>query len=539
VSRLRRAAATAAALALFALPAAAPALADAGSTTPAAPSDSPGLDSPYVANLYAQVPGTRPWQNPQGNEKQDTQIQQAGLHWKYAWLAWSDIEIAPGTYQWDQLDTFVESAHDHGINLILQVMVGAWGDPIPWAPPDRPNSVNPGVTPLPVDLAPLRAFWTAMVHRYKPGGTLATAQHWIDYGVRVYEIENEPDNAPYWGTWGKVPLDYAEYLSVLTPAARAEYPDVVINAGALSQQDASGNNGLGWLDRILGPGSATTPWATDTYRAAATHPAAGPYLNAISWHRDTSNSGDGSIPLRINQLKAIIAKHTADKQADDPVAADTPLYFSEGGPLQYASDYNKYGWSEAALLAELLGGGVQRMVVSFSAQTNADDWSSTPVYKLSHAFSRLFPSAGNVEEATALDHPDARGYVRTDPVTGLHTWIVWAKYATGSSPLPPNINPPVNPAPPAPGPDFVVHLPIGTAKAEVISPDWSSTQVDVTGGQLPITLHSEESSPMFIVAEQADAPGTDVPETALTALLPLLAVGTIGVVVHRMRGQRT
>jgi hypothetical protein len=266
--------------------------------------------------------------------------------------------------------------------------------------------------------------------------------------------------------------------------------------------------------------------------------AVGPVSSAISWHRDTSNSGDGSIPLRINQLKAIIAKH-ATGQAD-PVAADTPLYFSEGGPLQYASDYNKYGWSEAALLAELLGGGVQRMVVSFSAQTNATDWSSTPVYKLSHVFSRLFPTAGNVEEASALlDSPNAVAYRRTDPVTGLHTWIVWAKYLAASSPLPANINPPVNPAPPSPGPDFTVHLPLGTAKAEVISPDWSSTHVDVTGGQLPITLHSEESSPMFIVAEEAGLPGTDVPEAPLSVLLPVVAAGALGLVVQRRRGLRT
>jgi hypothetical protein len=523
VRPVRRAAAALAALAVLALAGATPAFGE----PPAPVSDSPGLDSPYVANLYAQVPGTRPWQNPSGFETQDRQIQQAGLHWKYAWLAWSDIELTPGTYTWDKLDSFVASAHDHGINLVLQVMVGAWGDPLPWAPPARPNSVNPGVTPLPVDLAPLRAFWTAMVHRYKPHGTLAQERGWIDYGVRVYEIENEPDNAPWWGTWGKVPLDYAEYLSVLTPAARAEYPDVVINAGALSQQDASGNNGLGWLDRILGPGSASSPWATDTYRNASSHPAAGPYLDAISWHRDTSNSGDGSIPLRINQLKAIIAKHAAGQA--DPVAADTPLYFSEGGPLQYASDYNKYGWSEAALLAELLGGGVQRMVVSFSAQTNAADWSTTPIYKISHVFSRLFPTAGNVEEASALlDSPNAVAYRRTDPTTGLHTWIVWAKYLPAPAPGTTS----------TPGPDFTVHLPIGTSKVELIGPDWSSGQVDVQGGSLPLTMHSEESSPTYVVAEIADpAPPPDVPEAPLAALLPLLAVTAFGIRAgwHRTR----
>src|SRR5262249_27149029 len=148
-----------------------------------------------------------------------------------------------------------------------------------------------------------------------------------------------------------------------------------------------------------------------------------------SFHRDTSNSGDGSIPLRVKQIRDIIAKHSS-KQAY-PSQADAPMYFSEGGPLQYASDYPKYGWSDAQLLVELLASGVSKMVVSLSAQTNDANWPGTPIYKVSHTFERLFPTPGHVKPATVSQlggNPDAVGYVRTDPDTGLRTWIVWGKY---------------------------------------------------------------------------------------------------------------
>ena len=440
------------------------------------------LDSPYVANVYAQLPGTRPWQNPQGQTAKDAQIQRAGLHWKYAWLAWSDVERTPGSYDWAMLDDFVTSAHDHEINLVLQVMVGAWGAPQPWAPPTRVNSRHPGTTPLPEDLAPLRDFWTTMVNRYKPDGVLAKAKGWGGYGVRVYEVENEPDQAPWWGAWSNVPLDFAQYLSVIHPAAHAAYKDVVVSAPALSQQEGA-NNGLTWLDRALTPGSAGSEWASDTYRASAKHPAAGPFIDSYSFHRDSSDSGDGSIPLLVDRLTATIAKH--NRQQTDPTRANAPLYFSEGGPLQYASDYPKYAWSEAQLLAILLAHGVDRMTISFSTQQNEADFNATPLGKAISVFLRLFPRGGDVVEASkALQHKDGVAYVRTDPRTGLRTWIVWAKYLDTA------------------GPSFVVKVPIRTSKAEVIGSDWSSKVVPVAGGAVPVTLHGDTPSPTVVVAER-------------------------------------
>jgi len=464
------------------------------------------LSSPYVANIYAQVPGPRPWQHPASDaQTADAKIEAAGLHWKYAWLAWSDVEVGPGVYEWDMLDEFVRSAYDHGINLVLQVMVGAWGAPQPWAGPLRVNPGQQAVAPIPQDLTPLRDFWTTLVHRYKPGGVLAQEEGWTEYGVRAYEVENEPDGIPWWGQWTKVPLDYAQYLSVIGPAAAAEYPDVEICGPSLSQNDDA-NKGLTWLDRMLTPGSATSQWASDTYRAGTDHPAGGPYVDCFSWHRDTSDAGDGSIPARIAALKAVIAAHDAAHQSVDPASTSAPLYFSEGGPLQYASAYDKYAWADAALLAELLAGGVRRMVVSLSAQFNDAAWPDAPVGKMARVFERLFPNGDGMREVSAEVDPSGAttAYVRTDPVTGLRTWILWADYATappGQGPeLPVHPNLPVNPNPPAPGADYTVTLPVATATAEVIGTDWTSTIQPATGG-IEVTLHSDTPSPTVVVSE--------------------------------------
>src|ERR1044072_272259 len=44
-----------------------------------------------------------------------------GVRWAYAWVSWSDIQTAPGYDGWGGLDGLVASAHQHGIQLMLQV----------------------------------------------------------------------------------------------------------------------------------------------------------------------------------------------------------------------------------------------------------------------------------------------------------------------------------------------------------------------------------------------------------------------------------
>src|SRR2546423_14045466 len=109
-------------------------LATASPTTNVGAATGPVFDhqSPYVANVYAQLPGHRPWQKDTGDPRTIMAKEvAAGLHWNYVWVAWSDIEQAQGVYNWGDLDNFVTAAHDSGIELGFQVTLGHWGLPQP------------------------------------------------------------------------------------------------------------------------------------------------------------------------------------------------------------------------------------------------------------------------------------------------------------------------------------------------------------------------------------------------------------------------
>lgn len=456
-------------------------------------------DSPYVGGIAPQLPNThRTWEAPLANHRVPLGKQRAaGLRWVYTWLAWSDIERTRGTYRWAELDEFVKAAHDSGVLLVLQVQVGAWGNPQPFALPTRVNSRHPGTGAPPADLEPLRRFWFELVNRYRPGGTLATLEGWPDYGVRVWEVENEPDNIPWWGTWDRMPKDYAQYLSVIYPTIKQADPNAVVAAPALSQQDVRNTSpvngvvrGLHWLEEVLSPSSADSEWASDQFREGTVHPSGGPFIDELSFHRDTAPVHDSTVPDRITAISQLVAKYATSPSY--PTKAGTPLFFSEGGALQYAGNPVKHGRGQAQLMAILLAGGVRRMLMESGSEPNGD-WPNTPMFKAIRAMTTYFPRAGEVVAAHAdVDAARVRTYRRTDPATGLRTYILWANdLAPGGSP----------------GPSFDVTVPVRTATAEVVGTDWqAATQVTAAAGAVAAKVFADDPSPVVIVREIGPLP---------------------------------
>jgi hypothetical protein len=466
---------------------------------PAAPEPAFDVDSPYVGGIAPQLPNVfRTWEQPGADHKVPLGKQrQAGLSAVYTWLAWSDIERTEGTYRWAELDQFVKDAHDVGILPVLQVQVGAWGYPQHFAPPTRVNSRHPAPGAPPADMDRLRRFWSELVRRYKPGGTLASLEGWATFGVRVWEVENEPDNIPWWGTWDRMPKDYAEYLSVIYPAIKAADPNAIVSAPALSQSDANNPSpvngrlgGIHWFEEVLSPGSASSEWASDQYRAATTHPSGGPFIDSFSFHRDTAPVHDSTVVDRINLLRQTIGKHSTDPAY--PTKADAPLFFSEGGALQYASDGVKHARAQAQLMSILLGNGVSRMLMETGSEPNGD-WPNTAMFKAVKAMTTYFPRAGEVVAADgSVDAARAKTFVRTDPATGLRTYITWAKDLLPGT---------------APGAAFAATVPVRTAQAEVVGADWAPavTMPAVSGG-VSVSLVPDDPSPVVIVREIGPLP---------------------------------
>jgi hypothetical protein len=483
-------------------------------------------ESPYVMVLYPQLPNVqRPWEGGiTGNRNLLGRTREAGLHWTYIWIAWSDIELQEGVYdevRLAKLDEYVAAAREYGVHVVVQLMIGAWSNPQPWAgqsrlnsqkvganqpPGEEPDTSGPG-TPTPVDMSKTTNWVTLLVDRYRPHGALAQELGWNDdYGVTTWELENEPDSLVWYGDWSKIPKDYAEYVSLISPTIHAADPKALVKAPALSHRDGERLSGIPWLTEVLSAGDATSEWASDTYRANGGMPGPGPLIDAISFHRNNPTLHDKQTAQRALELMAL-----ADEFRDDPVAPirpDVQFHYSEGGALQYTADVLEFSWAQTQVIAQLHGVGVDKMNFSPAAEINKDPWADQPIFKSMQAFAEFLPRAR--ETVPADDEILTEGvtaYKRTDPASGAITWLVWADTLEPDA---------------ASGEPFTAFIPVSTSQALVINADWSRETVDTTDGRVEVVLTPADPSPTIWVVELPDeakpavAPDTGMVDTGVS-----------------------
>ena len=151
-------------------------------------------------------------------------------------VRWSDVAgySAPGPMRWGPLDQMLTSAGGLGMKVSLQVFgTPAWVHPevtgpgdLSWYPPSSA-----------AELTSWSQFISATVHRY---GTRLSA----------YQIWNEPNAATFWLP-APSPVGYATLLRSSYLAAKAANPNVVVEFGGLSGNDA------GYLSAFYKAASAT------------------------------------------------------------------------------------------------------------------------------------------------------------------------------------------------------------------------------------------------------------------------------------------
>ena len=180
---------------------------------------------------------------------------EAGFHWLRQEFPWEDIEIhgkgdfedrrnLPAKSAWDKYDQIVDLAEKYGMELIVRVSTPpAWsrakGDEVgTFAPPDNYDDFGD--------------FVYTLVSRYRGR-------------IRYYQIWNEPNIYPEWGSYPISPEDYTQLLKIGATRARAADPNVVIICGALAstialQPDApppnNALNDLLFLQRMYDAGAA-------------------------------------------------------------------------------------------------------------------------------------------------------------------------------------------------------------------------------------------------------------------------------------------
>ena len=148
----------------------------------------------------------------------------AGYHWLRQEFPWEDIEIhARGDFEdrrhepyrsaWEKYDHIVDLAEQYDMELIVRI-----SNPPAWS---RAGGDDVGAYAPPDDLQDFANFVAAVAERYRGR-------------VRYYQIWNEPNIYPEWGSYSISPEEYVELLKTGATAAREADANAVIIAGALA-----------------------------------------------------------------------------------------------------------------------------------------------------------------------------------------------------------------------------------------------------------------------------------------------------------------
>ncbi|GEM_PF-5453439 len=162
-------------------------------------------------------------------------IDDIGLEWVYNGMYWPTIEPSKDAYNIEAYDEFMGHMAARNMNVIMSI--GNY-----W-----PTWINTSEE-LRLEIYQMTK---ACVARYKPGGTFAQENGLGNYGIRYWEMINEP-NLPCcgWGYHGaNQPVNsalYAELVEAMHRAIREEDPSAVIILGGFS----SSTEHLGPIDYL-------------------------------------------------------------------------------------------------------------------------------------------------------------------------------------------------------------------------------------------------------------------------------------------------
>lgn len=161
-------------------------------------------------------------------EKREQAVQMAaaaGYQWLRQEFAWEDIEIhgkgdfedrrhEPYRSAWDKYDHIVALAEQYDMGLIVRL-----SNPPSWSRAQPDDEI--GTYAPPDDFADFADFAAAVAHRYRGR-------------VQYYQLWNEPNIYPEWGSYAIDPEAYTQLLGQASRAVRLADPDAVIIAGALA-----------------------------------------------------------------------------------------------------------------------------------------------------------------------------------------------------------------------------------------------------------------------------------------------------------------
>ena len=228
-------------------------------------------------------------------------VEATGAQWVRFDIAWYQVQpTGPNDWKWDAVDTAVDSANDHGLNMLFTV-----GYTPAWA---RASSArNQHFPPTRAHLPDFATFVGALAERY------------ASQGVRTYEIWNEPNLPQFWKPTPK-PGAYTRLLKVAHGVISDVDPSLMVVSGGLGPTED--------LDETTATGSryGERAFLERMYRAGAK-----PYFDAFGHHPYANPS-----PLDSNLAFChTAALHDVMVEHSD---GTTPIWATEAGA--YTGDPN-------------------------------------------------------------------------------------------------------------------------------------------------------------------------------------------------------
>ena len=275
---------------------------------------------------------------------------EAGYTWLRQEFPWEDIEIhAKGDFEdrrhepyrsaWEKYDQIVDLAEQNGMQLIVRL-----SNPPGWSRAGGEGEGDANTFAPPDDVQDYADFVGSVVSRYAGR-------------VRYYQLWNEPNIYPEWGSAAIDPEAYAELLKAGAAAARAADPDVQIILGALAStinlQPADpppGNslNDLLFLQRLYDAGAA--PYfdivAMQGYGlySGPTDDRLHPRVINISRHKFVRDlmvkNGDASKPIWIAEMNWNAAPEDVDPRYGRVTLEQQARYL----PLAYTRVLEEWPW---------------------------------------------------------------------------------------------------------------------------------------------------------------------------------------------------
>ncbi|MBV7339831.1 hypothetical protein KFU94_68800 [Chloroflexi bacterium TSY] len=175
--------------------------------------------SPFGINVFLEQEA-----DPAKRELAVKMAQEAGFTWLRQEFPWEDIEIHgkgdfedrrhdPHRSAWEKYDHIVELSEQYEMELIVRL-----SNPPAWT---RALTDTVGTKAPPDNFQDFADYTNAVVSRYRGR-------------VRYYQLWNEPNIYPEWGTYAIDPEAYTELLKMSAQALRTADPEAIVIAGALA-----------------------------------------------------------------------------------------------------------------------------------------------------------------------------------------------------------------------------------------------------------------------------------------------------------------